>query len=118
MVTLSPNPVTDSEIEKFRAAVEQLCNDAWKAAGFRYAAGIKIVVNPGNRYARLSRYEVNADGTRWGSSESVHCFVDRTNGNILKPAGWKSPVTKNPRGNIRDENPLAGVTQYGVKYLR
>ena len=36
---------------------------------------------------------------------SIHCFVEKTTGDIFKPAGWKTPYTKGMncvRGNIYD----------------
>lgn len=49
---------------------------------------------------------------------SVHCFVDKTNGNVLKAASWKAPA-KHARGNIYDaSNGLAAMGPYGPAYLR
>lgn len=49
---------------------------------------------------------------------SVYCFVDKTNGNVLKADGWKSPA-KHARGNIYDEyNGLRCMGAYGPAYLR
>jgi len=118
MNTIEKNPVRPDEIEKFRASIDALCNSAWRASGYTYAAGVRVEASLGARYARLFRYEVNDDGNPWCSSRNAHCFVDLTNGDILKAAGWKAPDRKNPRGNIRDLNPLAGVTEYGVNRLR
>ena len=48
----------------------------------------------------------------------VHCFVDKTNGDVLKAAGWYSPA-KHARGNIFDEhNGLGSMGEYGPAYLR
>lgn len=66
----------------------------------------------GRRYARI----VRTDGNK--GSRSVHCFVDRTNGNVLKAAGWKGPA-KHARGNIFNaDGGSSGVSQYGGTYLR
>lgn len=35
-----------------------------------------------------------------GSSRYVYGFVDVTNGNLLKAAGWKAPALNFPRGNV------------------
>jgi len=49
---------------------------------------------------------------------SVHCFVDKTNGAVLKAAGWKAPA-KHARGNIFDaNNGLGSMGPYGPAYLR
>lgn len=49
---------------------------------------------------------------------SAHTFVDTTNGDVLKPASWKTPA-KHARGNILDEhNGLRYMSSYGPAYLR
>ena len=71
----------------------------------------KFSVTVGRRYAK-----VVADG---GSVHcSVHCFVDRDNGDVLKAASWSAPA-KHARGNIFDEsNGLRLMGPYGPAYLR
>lgn len=51
-------------------------------------------------------------------NNSVHSFIDKSNGNILKAATWNTPVKNTPRGNIFDENPLQGTNTYGANYLK
>jgi len=49
---------------------------------------------------------------------SAHCFVDRTNGDVLKAASWSAPA-KHARGNIwKDDNGLGCIGEYGASYLR
>ena len=49
---------------------------------------------------------------------SAFAFIDITNGNVLKPANWKSPAKK-VRGNIFDsKNGLGTMSAYGPAYLR
>jgi hypothetical protein len=43
----------------------------------------KLSIERGGRYIRVVVADVN------GSSRSVYCFVDTTNGDILKAASWK-----------------------------
>jgi len=38
-----------------------------------------------------------------GISRSVHCFIDKNNGNVYKSASWKSPA-KGVRYNLLDDN--------------
>ena len=69
-----------------------------------------LQVTEGPRYLRVVREE--------SSSRSVYCFIDKTNGDVLKAAGWKAPA-KGARSNINDADfGLSGVTQYGGRYLR
>lgn len=71
-----------------------------------------IVATLGKRYARVVRREAGRPGG------SAHCFVDMTNGDVLKAASWKAPA-KHARGNIFDEhNGLGSMGEYGPAYLR
>lgn len=64
----------------------------------------------GSKYIRIVRA-----GT---GQRSVHCFIDRSNGDILKAAGWVGPA-KHARGNIfADDIGLSCMDPYGPKYLR
>ena len=78
-----------------------------------------ISVDEGGRYLKLVKTDNwNAHaGAHHTPSRSVWGFVDKTNGDILKPAGWKAPA-KHARGNIFNNSPLAGVNAYGPNYLR
>jgi hypothetical protein len=63
-------------------------------------------VDDGKRYARIV------------FNNSAHCFVDKTSGAVLKPAGFKAPA-KHARGNIYDEhNGLKYMGPHGPAYLR
>ena len=47
---------------------------------------------------------------------SIHCFVERTTGDIYKPAGWKAPYTKGNnavRGNIWDTSSFQKTDMHG-----
>lgn len=69
-------------------------------------------VKTSKRYAKV----VRRGGEEFGWS--VHCFVDITNGDVLKAAGWKAPA-KHARGNIFDEhNGLGRMGEYGPASLR
>jgi hypothetical protein len=63
----------------------------------------------GGRYIRIVKREV--------SSRSAHLFIDKTNGDILKAAGWNAPA-KHARGNIFDRASWKTVGPYGAAYLR
>jgi hypothetical protein len=72
--------------------------------------------NVGPKYARL--VVVRPGETRGGS---VYCFIDMTNGNLLKAAGWKTPA-KGARGNIRVGTAAnwfnGALTANGAAYMR
>lgn len=55
---------------------------------------------------------------RDSGQKSVHCFIDKNNGDVLKAASWKAPAP-HPRGNIYDpDNGMSAVGPYGAKYLK
>ena len=67
-------------------------------------------VMPGRKFDKV----VKSDGGR-----SVYCFVRKSDGAIVKAAGWKAPEPRQyERGNIYRTNPLEGTNVYGVDYLR
>lgn len=75
-----------------------------------------LVVMKGKRYARIVRQETDDNGKI--ITRSAHAFIDLTNGDVLKPDGWKAPA-KHARGNLFDE--FGGVKHmgvYGPAYLR
>jgi len=50
--------------------------------------------------------------------DSVWAFINKQNGDVLKPAGWRTPA-KHARGNIfDDQNGLSSIGPYGPAYLR
>ena len=55
-----------------------------------------IEFEPGSKYVKV----VSISG---GGSRSVHCFVEKANGNIWRAASWKSPARNHIRGNVFDQ---------------
>lgn len=88
--------VTTEELDNFVAALSKRHNDGLRAAYPTCTLNWEIVTAElGKRYARLvsSRPACPDDRSAMG-------FIDLTNGDILKAAGWKTPA-KHARGNIR-----------------
>jgi hypothetical protein len=72
-------------------------------------------MSDGRRYIRIDRIDLDHNRT---SSRSVHVFIDKKTGDILKAAGYKAPA-KHARGNIFDaSNGMSEMTPYGANYLR
>jgi hypothetical protein len=73
----------------------------------------------GTRYIKISKVSEGKDETTGRPhSCSAWAFIDRTNGDVLKPATWKAPA-KGARGNIFDQsNGLKTMGPYGPAYLR
>lgn len=89
-----------------------LCNiriaDYCNKMGYSLAPD-KVSVMPGGvKYIRIVREGLG--------SKSVHCFIDASNGDVLKAAGWKAPA-KGARGNIFDAKCGVGrMGPYGPEY--
>jgi hypothetical protein len=61
-------------------------------------------------YKVKSKY-IRVTHTMPNDQTMVFCFIDSTNGNVLKANSWKSPDLKNPRGNLfSDKGGLEAVT--------
>lgn len=101
-------PSFETALNTFVVAAQGMI-DAYMAANFPMLSREVLTVEKGRKYARIVKSS--------GSDRSVYCFVDMTNGDVLKSESWKKPA-KHARGSIYAENPIAGVTQYGGAYLR
>jgi hypothetical protein len=100
---------TEAAIMKFVAKLQKALETHWKKN--KYVGVPQLSIDKGSKYWRIVK---NSEGSR-----SVYCFVDISNGNILKPAGFKAPETKNPRGNVFDaDNGLSAMNPYGTNYIK
>lgn len=103
------------EAPGFRAAFSeflghcQKVSDDYMADQFPTLEAPKFSAMEGGRFIRVVR---DSRGSR-----SAHLFVDKTNGDILKTAGWSAPA-KHARGNIFDKATWKNVGPYGAAYLR
>ena len=102
-------------LDAYVQAVQKMQNDYWKAMKFTFADPPTVVLELKQKYAKL----VKVDGLN--GSQSVHSFVDLSNGDILKGT-WKAPIrTKKGlavRGNINEGHPSEYVNEHGPHYLR
>ena len=72
----------------------------------------KLEAKHGSKFVKIIANETGQTGGR------VHCFVDKTNGDVLKAASWQAPA-KHARGNIFDNhNGILNMGPYGAAYLR
>jgi hypothetical protein len=100
----------------FEAAFETFlegCKEKVAAYNERFATvnPPSLVVEPGRRYIRIVSQITTNQRSAWA-------FVDKTNGDVLKPASWKTPA-KHARGNVFDDhNGLKWIGPYGPAYLR
>lgn len=100
-------------LDAYVQAVQKMQNDYWKAMNFTFADPPTVVLELKQKYAKL----VKVDGHN--GSQSVHSFVDLSNGNILK-GNWKAPIrTKRGlavRGNINEGPAWQYVNEHGPIY--
>lgn len=103
--------------EQFQAALDGYVAKLTERSAAHYAAHYTNLtaptfeVHPGKRYMKIVTCSE-------GQGRSVHTFVDRTNGNVLKAAGWAAPA-KHARGSIfSDKNGMEACSVYGGNYLR
>ena len=108
MTNETTRPDFDAALTNFVALAQALIKSAHESKGYRFAHDV-LSVMPGKQYVRV--VATHNGGRR------VYCFVDRTNGDVLKSASWKAPA-KHARGNIYAADPVAGCTEYGGAYLR
>lgn len=77
-----------------------------------------MIDSTGRKYIKIAQY-VDSPSI---PGKSVHCFIDRDNGMIYKPAGWNGPA-KSPRANIndidswKDRADYFGTWLYGTGYF-
>ena len=103
-------------LENFVEIAQNVVNQNWDDMG--YSKNLEAMPYPVIAYVepkQNTRYvKITIDSLH---QMSVYCFIDSTNGDILKAASWKAPA-KTARGNIYDEDSiLAGITPYGAAYL-
>ena len=106
-----PEPTTTFEgaLAAFVARAQEMVTEHY-TRNFPRAEVPQLVTSTGRRYIKVIRQEHGVNG-------SVYCFVDRTNGDVLKAASWKAPA-KHARGNIYSpNNGTEGVSPYGGRYL-
>lgn len=100
----------DAALKSWVALVQKKLIDGVRNKGLDKALHYELSIDPkGKKYVRIV---ISNSG---GENGSVFCFIEKSSGNILKAAGWKTPA-KGARGNIYADDPLKGVTEYGAAY--
>ncbi len=87
--------VSETELETFLAAA-------------RSKTQLDLGYETGKKYARVFEQHVNA----YADDRRIFCFIDLTNGNVLRPENWKRPnlnVKNSIQGNIHDDQKGCGV---------
>jgi hypothetical protein len=101
------------KLTQFVAGVQELLNKEYLT---HPASTPRISFSEGKKYIRVIRQRPCVYGVF--EDESVYCFIDTTNGDVLKAASWKAPA-KHKRGNIFDQwNGLRNCSWTGPAYLK
>ena len=115
----------DEAMDKFCKRLEQNCKAYVDT--FDYMESVEFKACGGRKYIKVKYFQknwntdYNDDGTTTktlvgGEKGSIHCFVEKTTGDIFKPAGWKSPYLKGNnaiRGNIYDSSTFEKTDMHG-----
>lgn len=116
----APKLSFEEALQNFLKIVQGVSDEHMNRVHPGYPSTIQYRIQPGKRYVKIVKYETPKEGKvdQYTSGESVHCFVDSTNGDILKAASWKAPA-KHARGNIFEpDGGRSGIDHYGGRYLR
>ena len=112
----------DEAMEGFCTRLEENCKPY--VDSFKHMDSVTFRADGGSKYIKVKSFQINIDtdyetGQKrlvGGLKGSIHCFVEKTTGNIFKPAGWKSPYTKGNnavRGNIYDSSTFEKTDLHG-----
>ena len=106
-----------SALVRFGESITKAIEKHYAEQGFDFNAPPQIRIHSvGGRYLKLAHFEQDPPHSGHLKATSVYCFVDLTNGNILK-GSWKAPVANGVRGNLNDADILSKVTPHGPAYL-
>ena len=113
----------------FDEAMGKFCNKLEKNVipyieKFNHMDSVKFEACGGRKYIKVKYFQTNIDtdyetGVKTlleDKNGSIHCFVERTTGDIYKPAGWRAPYTKGSnavRGNIYDKSTFSKTDLHG-----
>ena len=116
----------------FNEAMEKFCeklteNVKPQVDKFSHMHSVTFGVDGGVKYIKVKSFQknwqtdYNDDGTTTktlvgGEKGSIHCFVEKSTGDIFKPAGYKAPYTKGMnavRGNIYDASTFQKTDMHG-----
>ena len=113
----------------FNEAIESFCsrlteNVKPEVDRFNHMDSVQFKPCGGVKYIKVKSFTTNIDtdyetGKKTlleDTNGSIHCFVERTTGDIFKPATWKAPYNKGKncvRGNIYDTSSFEKTDMHG-----
>jgi len=103
-----PQNITSERITELVSRLQLKINEYYTKY-YSYSVPDKFIITEGKRYFKIIKTNL--------SNRSVYAFVDKTTGDILKPASWAAP-TKHARGNVNENDyGMSGCGPYGINYL-
>jgi hypothetical protein len=101
----------DQALQEWFAGCRKIFDD-YLATNFPNNPKETLELKVGPKYVKVIQTREGQDGG------AVWAFVDKTTGDVLKPASWRAPA-KHARGNIFDEHKgLKYIGPYGPAYLK
>ena len=112
----------DEAMNRFCDKLEENCKPY--VDKFNHMDSVVFRTDGGVKYIKVKSFTTNVN-TNWETGKktlvedmngSIHCFVEKSTGDIFKPAGWKSPYTKGNncvRGNIYDASTFEKTDLHG-----
>jgi hypothetical protein len=100
---MNTSPAFQSALDRFVSEAQEMIS-TYYAEHYPNLTPETLKVDPGRKYIRI-----------WKGS-SAYCFIDSTNGDVLKPATWRAPA-KHARGNIFTGKATDAVGPHGARYL-
>ena len=113
------------DVSNFEAAMNNLLTKLTEnvkpyVAGLNHMSDVVFKTDGGRKFIKVKYYTTykRKDATYPDAKDkgSIHCFVDKTTGDIYKPATWRAPYTKGKnavRGNIYDPNTYQKTDLHG-----
>ena len=107
----------DVAFESWMKGAQKICDDDQKKHDNSFAYGQTLTFKNNKKYIRIVTNRHGNDNKPMKDA-SVFAFINKSNGDVLKPAGFKVPA-KGARGNIfDDQNGLGRISSYGPGYNR
>ena len=112
----------DEAMDVFCKKLEENCKPY--VDKFNHMDSVTFKVDGGRKYIKVKSFQVNVETDYetgqerlvGGERGSIHCFVEKTTGDIYKPAGYGKPYTKGNncvRGNIYDASSFEKTDLHG-----
>ena len=109
-------------MEKFCDKLEVNCKQYLEK--FNHMDSVEFKPSGGVKYIKVKSFTTNVNTNHETGEKtlvkdtrgSIHCFVEKSTGDIFKPAGWKAPYTKGNnavRGNIYDKSSFEKTDLHG-----